>query len=50
MNLSLENAYSKLLIAYALFKDKKEERDKFIYQNANEEFVKQASKLERNRE
>ena len=50
MNVSFENAYSKLLIGYALFKDKKEDLDKFIYQNVNEEFVKPASKLERKRE
>jgi L-asparaginase len=46
MNVSSEIAYLKLWIAYALFKDK-QERDQFIRQNINEEFVKPASKLER---
>jgi L-asparaginase/Glu-tRNA(Gln) amidotransferase subunit D len=48
MNVSFENALSKLSIAYTLFPDNKEERDKFIYKNINEELVKPASKLQRN--
>jgi L-asparaginase len=47
MNVSFENALSKLSIAHALFPDDKEKREKFIYQNVNEELVKPASKLKR---
>jgi L-asparaginase len=47
MNLSPENALTKLSLAYSLYKDNKEERDKFIFTNINEEFVRPASKLER---
>jgi L-asparaginase len=49
MNVSTENAHSKLLIAYSLFKgaENKKNRDKIIYENINEEFVKKSSRLKR---